>query len=342
MFCRETSDKKLNIIPRKKQWGFKDKMSLLHTIRSMLNFILHFLIDIIRNILRIFILLKYQMKDVSGKIAFVTGAGGELGRSLALGLANLGVIVVIWDINQKDFPTTKYLCYEFDGFGIEKTMKLLVVFATVVCDLCNREDIYKTAALLRKEVGKVTILINNAGVINIRKFWKTPDNLLTRTMNVNIMSHFWTVKAFLPGMIESNKGHILGSHRVASGHIGFPNSVEYCTLKYAVVGFNEALQMELMYLYLLLKIPVDGYERYNINTTVVCPYFIHSTGISIDGYSRFLPTLSPKEVAEKIITSLQCNKKDVSLTYAPIEKSSINGIKTNITMKIQDDGAKHQ
>ncbi|KAL2739100.1 estradiol 17-beta-dehydrogenase 11-like isoform X1 [Vespula maculifrons] len=41
------------------------------------------------------------MKDVSGKIAFVTGAGGELGRSLALGLANLGVIVVIWDINQK-------------------------------------------------------------------------------------------------------------------------------------------------------------------------------------------------------------------------------------------------
>ncbi|KAF7378527.1 hypothetical protein HZH66_015511 [Vespula vulgaris] len=110
------------------------------------------------------------------------------------------------------------------------------------------------------------------------------------------MSHFWTVKAFLPGMIESNKGHIVSIASVV-GHIGFPKSVEYCTLKYTVVGFNEALQMELMY------------ERYNINTTVVCPYFIHSTGISIDGYSRFLPTLSPKEVAEKIITSLQCNKK---------------------------------
>ncbi|KAF7378526.1 hypothetical protein HZH66_015512 [Vespula vulgaris] len=67
----------------------------------------------------------YQMKDVSGKIAFVTGAGGELGRSLALGLANLGVIVVIWDIRKVNFPTTKYLCHEFDGFGIEKTMKVI-------------------------------------------------------------------------------------------------------------------------------------------------------------------------------------------------------------------------
>ncbi|KAL2738052.1 LOW QUALITY PROTEIN: estradiol 17-beta-dehydrogenase 11-like isoform X2 [Vespula maculifrons] len=81
---------------------FKDKMSLLHTIRSMLSFILHFLMDIIRNILISFNLYFTQMKDVSGKIAFVTGAGGELGRSLALGLANLGVIVVIWDINQKE------------------------------------------------------------------------------------------------------------------------------------------------------------------------------------------------------------------------------------------------
>ncbi|KAF7405598.1 hypothetical protein HZH68_004967 [Vespula germanica] len=211
------------------------------------------------------------MKDVSGEIALVTDAGGGLGRSLALGLANLGVII--------------------------------------------------------------TILINNAGVINIRKFWETPYNLLTHTMNVNIMSHFWTVKAFLPGIIESNKGHIVSIASVA-GHIGFPKAVEYCTSKYAVVGFNEALQMELM----------------------------------------FLSTLSPKEVAEKTITSLRCNKKlilipayfqflllfkwilpwfficivlcclirDVSPTYEPIEKSSINGIKTNITMKIQDDGAKHQ
>ncbi|KAL2739099.1 short-chain dehydrogenase/reductase family 16C member 6 [Vespula maculifrons] len=108
-----------------------------------------------------------------------------------------------------------------------------------------------TCVLQDLSIRAVTILINNAGVINIRKFWKTPDNLLTRTMNVNIMSHFWTVKAFLPGMIESNKGHIVSIASVV-GHIAFPNSVEYCTLKYAVVGFNEALQMELMvYIFLI-------------------------------------------------------------------------------------------
>nr|XP_050860194.1 estradiol 17-beta-dehydrogenase 11-like isoform X2 [Vespula vulgaris] len=264
-----------------------EKMNI--NIQSMLQLIMFGIIEIIKSIVKLFIPLKNQMKNISGEIALVTGAAGGLGRALALNLVNHGAIVVIWDINQK---------------GIDETVKLIKAAGGTcygyICDVRNREDIYKTAKLVQAEVGQINILINNAGVINIGIFWKTSDDLLSRVMEVNIMSQMWTVKAFLPAMIKSNKGHIVNISSLG-GLMGCPVIVDYCSSKYAVVGFSEALQMEL------------DFHGYNICTTVVCPVFIHSTGIPAAKYSGILPTLSPQEVAERTITSLRCNTELVLL-----------------------------
>ncbi|KAF7388658.1 hypothetical protein HZH68_012600 [Vespula germanica] len=229
------------------------------------------------------------MKDISREIALVTGGAGGLGRALALSLVKHGAIVVIWDINQK---------------GMDETMKLIRAAGGIcygyICDIRNRENIYKMAQLVREEVGQVTILINNAGVVNIGIFWETPDDLLSNLMEVNVMSQIWTVKAFLPAMMESNKGHIVNIASIA-GLVALPIIVDYCMSKYAIVGFSEALQKEL------------NLHRYNINTTVVCPTFIHSTGMSADKYCGILPILSPQEIAESIVTSIRCNKEFVLL-----------------------------
>ncbi|XP_047361022.1 17-beta-hydroxysteroid dehydrogenase 13-like [Vespa velutina] len=254
-------------------------------VLPMLKFIIFKLIGIMRSIIKLFIPLKYQMKDISGEIALVTGAAGGLGRAIAIGLANHGVIVVIWDINQN---------------GIEETMELIKAAGGTcygyVCDVRNRDDIYKTAEIVREEVGQVTILINNAGVVNIGIFWKTSDDLFSRLMEVNIMSLFWTVKAFLPAMIESNKGHIVNIASIA-GLIGFPVIVDYSASKYAVVGFSEALQMEL------------DFHGHDVSITSVCPTFIHNTGMPAAKFSGRAPIVSPQDVAESTVTSIRCNKK---------------------------------
>ncbi|KAK2584329.1 hypothetical protein KPH14_006720 [Odynerus spinipes] len=262
-----------------------DRMSLLRMIGGGISFLLLSIMAIVESIVRMFIPLKYKMKDISGEVALVTGGAGGLGRLLALRLANLDAIVVVWDIDKN---------------GVEETVKLVQAAGGTcygyVCDLCDREDVYKKAAQLREEVGKVSILINNAGVAIGMKLVDTPDKLIIRTMDVNIMSHFWTVKAFLPAMMESNKGHIVSIASMA-GYVGIPKLVDYCTSKFAAVGFDEALRMEL---------EADGY---NINTTVICPYFIRSTGMFGDVDSRFLSALSPNEVADRVIVAMRCNEK---------------------------------
>ncbi|KAI4484398.1 hypothetical protein M0802_013093 [Mischocyttarus mexicanus] len=239
-------------------------------------------------IIKIFIPLKYIMKDITGELALVTGGGSRLGRSIALELSNHGAIIVIWDINEN---------------GIKETMKLIQETGGTcygyVCDLVNREEVYEKAAKLREEVGHVTILINNAGMTNVKKFVNIPDNLLTRIMEVNTISHFWTVKAFLPAMIENNKGHIVCiSSYTAWG--GVPMLVDYCTSKHAVRGFYEALDTELHCMECKIKI------------TVISPGFISNTGMKTEEHlksSTFMT--SPEKVAKKTVIALRCNRKNI-------------------------------
>lgn len=261
-------------------------MSFLKSAGDFVSFLILMVIYIVEAIVKWFIPTKYKMKDVTGEIALVTGGGNGLGRLVSLRLAKLGVIVVIWDVNK---------------VGAEETVKLVQAAGGTcygyVCDLCDREDIYRKAALVKEEVGQVTILINNAGVVSGSKFLDTPDKLIIRTMDVNIMSHFWTTKAFLPSMMEKNHGHIVSIASLA-GHIGVPKLVDYCTSKFAAVGFEEALHMELM---------SEGYN--NINTTVICPFFIRSTGMFYDVAPKVFPTLSPNEVADRVVSAIRCNEK---------------------------------
>ncbi|KAL6254267.1 hypothetical protein P5V15_014882 [Pogonomyrmex californicus] len=260
-------------------------MTFLRSVGEVIGFLLLSIFAILKGMIKSFIPKKYKMKSIDGEIALVTGGGGGLGRLLSLRLADLGAIVIVWDINE---------------IGIEETVKLVRAAGGTcygyVCDLCDRTDIYKKAKIIQEEIGKVTILINNAGIVTGMKFLDTPDKLIIRTMDVNVMSHFWTVKAFLPLMLENNKGHIVSVASLA-GQCGVPKLVDYCASKFAAMGFDEALRMEL------------EYEGYNINTTVVCPYFIRSTGMFDDVKSRYIPTLSPNAVADRIITAMRCNEK---------------------------------
>ncbi|XP_016770623.2 epidermal retinol dehydrogenase 2 [Apis mellifera] len=263
----------------------KPIMSFFVAAGAFVIFLFWSVIFSIKDIFKSLIPLKYKMKSIDGEIILVTGGAGGIGKLICLMLANLGAIVVVWDINKA---------------GMEETVKLARTAGGTcygyVCDLCDKEDIYKKAELVKKEVGKVTILINNAGVGRRFKFLDVTDKLLKRTIDVNVMSHFWMTKAFLPSMLEDNKGHIVSIASLA-GFVGVPYFVDYCTSKFAIIGFEEALHMELI---------ADGYD---INMTVICPFFISSTGMYSEVCPKFLPRLLPNKVADRVVTALRCNEK---------------------------------
>ncbi|CAH2229974.1 jg14044 [Pararge aegeria aegeria] len=143
---------------------------------------------------------------------------------------------------------------------------------------------------------QVSLLINNAGVVSGHYLLDTPDHLIQRTFDVNILAHFWTVKAFLPAMIEQNEGHIVTIASMA-GHVGVAKLVDYCSSKSAACGFDEALRLEL---------EVKGVK--GVNTSLICPYFIRATGMFEEVNSRFVPTLSSNEVADRVVMAIRTNE----------------------------------
>ncbi|KRT81378.1 dehydrogenase [Oryctes borbonicus] len=250
-------------------------------VAALLGFILYTLFEILRGLVLLCVPATYEpVKTVAGEIILITGAGSGLGRQLAIKLARKQAKIVIWDIDVK---------------GLEDTYKMIKDAGGTVhhykCDLTKREEVYDVAEQVTKDVGDVTILINNAGVTSGYWLWEIPDHLIQRTFDVNSIALFWTAKAFLPKMIQENRGHIVTIASMA-GHTACSKLCDYSASKFAAYGFDEGLRLD------LAAKGITG-----VKTTVVCPYFIAQTGMFNDVVSA-LPTLSVDVVAERTILGI--------------------------------------
>ena len=163
-------------------------------------------------------------------------------------------------------------------------------------DITNRKLVYDLALQVRREFGPVDILVNNAGIVSGRPILQVPDEMIERTFQVNAIAHFWTLKAFLPAMLERDHGHVVTIASCA-GLFGAAGLVDYCSSKFAAVGTHESLRMELLRL-----------GKKNVHSTCICPTFI-STGM-FEGVTPLVITgmLTPEDVADRIVRAVRRNE----------------------------------
>lgn len=237
----------------------------------------------LESLVRLFI--PKKRKSVAGETVLITGAGHGIGRLTAYEFAKLRSKLVLWDINKHGLEETAAEC-----------KKLGARVHTSVVDCSNREDIYSSAKKVKTEVGDVSILINNAGVVYTADLFATQDPQIEKTFEVNILAHFWTTKAFLPAMMSNNHGHIV-TVASAAGHTVVPYLLAYCSSKFAAVGFHRALTAELAAL-----------ERTGVKTTCLCPNFIN-TGFIKNPTTNLGPTLEPEEVVDKLMNGILTEQK---------------------------------
>ncbi|KAL6040913.1 hypothetical protein STEG23_037889, partial [Scotinomys teguina] len=223
-------------------------------------------------------------KNVAGEIVLITGAGSGLGRLLALQFARLGSVLVLWDVNKETNEETLQVAREAGATRVY----------AYTCDCSQREEVYRVADQVKKEVGDVSILINNAGIVTGKKFLECPDDLMEKSFDVNFKAHLWTYKAFLPAMIANNHGHLVCISSSA-GLIGVNGLADYCASKFAALGFAESMFVETFV-----------QNQKGIKTTIVCPFFI-KTGM-FEGCTTkcptLLPILDPDYAVRKIIEAI--------------------------------------
>ncbi|XP_067287201.1 short-chain dehydrogenase/reductase 3b [Pseudorasbora parva] len=237
--------------------------------------------------------LPSRRRDLTGDVVLITGGGRGIGRHLAKQFAVRGAKkLILWGRTER---CLKEACEEIALMGTECHY--------FVCDVANREEVYKQAKVVREKVGDVTILVNNAAVVHGKSLLDSDDDALLKSQHINTMGQFWTTKAFLPRMLELQNGHVVCVNSILSLS-PIPGAIDYCTSKASSLAFMESLTLG------LLDCP-------GVGCTTVLPFHTNTEmfhGMRVR-FPQLFPPLKPEVVAQRTVDAVRTNTAFVYLPW---------------------------
>ncbi|HYM60399.1 MAG TPA: SDR family oxidoreductase [Thermoanaerobaculia bacterium] len=210
----------------------------------------------------------------------ITGASSGIGRATALEAAQRGANVVVAARRAEPLEAVAAEC-----------RSLGVRALAVVTDVARRNECLRLLETAERELGPVSVLINNAGFAIFDPLADADPRDLEAMMDVNYFGTVHCTQAALPGMLERKSGTIVNVASIA-GIMGYAGMGGYGASKFAIIGFSEALRSEVM--------------GRGIRVALVCPgttetsFFATAERGKMPAASRLIPGLAPERVARSI------------------------------------------
>lgn len=187
------------------------------------------------------------MRDLAGKVAFITGGASGMGLGMARAFAGEGMKLMLADVNEARLGEVEQ---EFKDKGVD--------VATIVCDVTKLEQVNAAADATVERFGKVHVLCNNAGINVGGTYEELSQQDWDWVIAVNQLGVQYGISAFLPKIkAHGEGGHIVTTSSMAGMVNAGPGWAPYNASKFAVVVMNEVLYSEL--------------KETNIGVSVLCP-----------------------------------------------------------------------
>lgn len=232
------------------------------------------------------------MRSIRGKKALVTGVASGIGRAIALRLAAEGVDLYVVDFNAEGLAAT---ANEARLRGVEVIGR--------PCDVGEAEQVSAAVAEVLARWGGVDILINNAGITYYGHTDTMSAEHWDQLLRVNLHSHIQFTRELLPSLLARPEAHIVNVCSMF-GLVGMPKLAAYCTTKFGLVGFSDALRAE--------------FGRDGLGVTALCPGFVKTnlfTSAPLPEKSKghkippsFFST-TPERVAQATIRAIRRNRR---------------------------------
>ena len=250
------------------------------------------------------------MKSVKGKNVLITGAAMGMGRLFAeRAIAEGAAAVVLLDVDES---TLKATLEELAAHGGDTSE-----ISGYVVDVSDADEVADTATAVLDEVGRIDVLVNNAGVVRGNHyFWETDlERDAKFTIDVNTLAPMYVAHAFLPAMIAASDDCRLLNLASAAGFTPNPRMAVYAASKWAVIGWSDSVRLELKQ---------AGHDH--VKVTTVCPYYTN-TGM-FDGASSapLLPILEPDEVVDEAWKAMLAGRSFVVLPRTVMLSEMLKGV----------------
>ncbi|KAF4635595.1 hypothetical protein G7Y89_g2507 [Cudoniella acicularis] len=216
---------------------------------------------------------KPRKVDFSEEVIVITGGASGLGLLIAEVYGMRGATVAVLDVMDLESGEAR-------GVAVYK------------CDVGDKDQVAKAALEIERDLGTPTILINNAAIVNGKPLLELSLDEIEQTVHVNLLSHFYTLKSFLPGMARAGHGTIVTVSSVI-GQIGAAHLSDYAASKAAITAMHKSLAAELK-------------STPNIKTILVSPGQLTTplfNGVRTPS-SFFAPALEPVDVAKEVIATI--------------------------------------
>ncbi|MDD5591225.1 MAG: glucose 1-dehydrogenase [Dehalococcoidales bacterium] len=172
------------------------------------------------------------MRRLENKVAIVTGAARGNGEGTARVMAKEGADVVLTDVLDLVHETAKNITDEGD-----KAVSFKM-------DITNASEVNSVVQKVLAQFGKIDILVNNAGVCQLVPFVDMSEEILDKTLDINVKGVFIVTKAVLPSMLKQKYGRIINFSSVTGPLVADVGECAYAATKAAVWGFTRSLALE--------------------------------------------------------------------------------------------------
>jgi NAD(P)-dependent dehydrogenase (short-subunit alcohol dehydrogenase family) len=253
------------------------------------------------------------MKSAKGKRVLVTGGARGMGRLFAdRAIAEQAAAVVLWDVDESALNDT--LTELIDGPA--RAVGADVEVSGYIVDVADPTAVADTAAAVLDDLGRIDVLINNAGVVRGNKyFWETDLDHDTRpTIAVNTLAPMYVAHEFLPAMIAAPGECRMVNLASAAGFTPNPRMAVYAASKWAMIGWSDSVRLELKQ---------AGFDH--VKVTTVCPYYVRTGMFDGARSAPLLPILEPAEVVDTAWSAMLAGQPFVVLPKTVMLSEMLKG-----------------
>lgn len=175
---------------------------------------------------------------MENRCALVTGSSRGIGRAIAIALAENGADVAVNYVSDREgrnLKDAKEVAGKIAEFGVKTSV--------YEADVSRFDSVSEMVERIKKEMGTIDILVNNAAILADRTLKKMSEEEWHSVINVNLTGIFNCSRAVIEGMIENGWGRIISMSSI-SGQVGFWGQANYAAAKAGVMGFTKSLARE--------------------------------------------------------------------------------------------------